>query len=95
MLSHAYSEMECMYGDGTPTWLMKTNISMTEEIQVWRIPPSLRGSVGDLQLQAVILHKNVQEDPSTPLQKPREEVEDPRREVGPTGKIIIKLKTQK
>jgi hypothetical protein len=35
------------------------------------------------------------EDPSTPLQKPQEEVEDPGREVGPTGKIIIKLKTQK
>jgi hypothetical protein len=30
--------------------------------------------------------KKVQEDPSTPLQKPREEVEDPGREVGPTGK---------
>jgi hypothetical protein len=62
------------------------NLSMTEEIQVWRMPPSLRGSVGDLQLRAVILHKKVQEDPSTPLQKPQEEVEDPRREVGPTGK---------
>jgi hypothetical protein len=48
-----------------------------------------------LQLRAVILHKKVQEDPSTPLQKPQEEVEDPGREVGPTGKIIIKLKTQK
>jgi hypothetical protein len=51
--------------------------------------------VGYLQLRAVILHKKVQEDPSTPLQKPQEEVEDPRREVGPTGKTIIKLKTEK
>jgi hypothetical protein len=60
------------------------NLSMTEEIQVWRMPPSLRGSVGDLQLWAIILHKKVQEDPSTPLQKPQEEVEDTRREVGPS-----------
>jgi hypothetical protein len=42
--------------------------------------------VGNLQLQGAILHKKVQEDPSTPLQKPQEEVEDPRREVSPTGK---------
>jgi hypothetical protein len=42
--------------------------------------------VGDLQLRAVILHKKVQEDPSTPLQKPQEEVRDPGREVGLTGK---------
>jgi hypothetical protein len=48
-----------------------------------------------LQLQAIILHKKVQEDPSTPLQKSQEEFEDLGREVGPTGKIIIKLKTQK
>jgi hypothetical protein len=34
----------------------------------------------------VILHKKVQEDTSTPSQKPREEVEDPGREVGLTGK---------
>jgi hypothetical protein len=27
--------------------------------------------------------------------KPQEEIEDPGREVDPTGKIIIKLKTQK
>jgi hypothetical protein len=39
-----------------------------------------------LQLREVILHKKVQEDPSTPLQKPHEEVEDLGREVGPTGK---------
>jgi hypothetical protein len=71
------------------------NLSMTEEIQVWRMPPSLRGSVGDLQLRAVILHKKVQENPSIPLQKPQEEVCDPGREVGHTGKIIKKLKTQK
>jgi hypothetical protein len=51
--------------------------------------------VGDLQLWEFILHKKVQEDPSTPLQKPQEEVEDPRREVSPTEKITIKLKTQK
>ena len=49
--------------------------------------------VGDLQLRAVILHKKVQEDPSTPLQKPQEEAEDLGREVNPTRKIIIKLKT--
>jgi hypothetical protein len=35
------------------------NLSMMDEIQVWRIHPSLRGSVGNLQLQAVILHKKV------------------------------------
>ena len=45
-----------------------------------RMPPSLRGSVGDLKLRLVILHKKVQEDPFTPLQNPQEEVEDPRRE---------------
>jgi len=28
------------------------NFSMTKERQVWRMPPSLRGSVKDLQLQA-------------------------------------------
>jgi len=44
------------------------------------------GTVGDLQLRAIILHKKVQEDPSTPLQKPQEEVEDPGREVCPTRK---------
>ena len=62
------------------------NLSMTEEIQVWRMPPLLTGSVGDLQLRAIILLKKVQEDPSTPLQKPQEEIEDPGREVGPTSK---------
>jgi hypothetical protein len=62
------------------------NLSMIEEIQVWRMPPSLRGSVEDLQLRVVILHKKVQEDPSTPLQKPQEEIEDPGREVSPTSK---------
>jgi hypothetical protein len=51
--------------------------------------------VGDLKLRAIILHKKVQEDPSTPLQKHQEEVEDLGREVGTTRKIIIKLKTQK
>jgi hypothetical protein len=34
----------------------------------------------------VILHKQVQEDPSTPLKKPHEEIKDPGREVGPTSK---------
>jgi hypothetical protein len=43
-------------------------------------------SVEDLQLRAIILHKNVQEDPSTPLQKPQEDIEDPGREVNPTNK---------
>jgi hypothetical protein len=66
---------------------------MTKEIQVWRMPPSLRGSVGYLQLREVILHKKVQEDTSTPLQKSWEEYEDPGREVSPTRIIIIKLKT--
>jgi hypothetical protein len=42
--------------------------------------------VEDLQLRAVILHKKVQEDPSIPLKKPQEDIEDPRREVGPTSK---------
>jgi hypothetical protein len=37
----------------------------------------------------------LQEDASTPLKKPREEVEDPGREVDPIGKIIIKLKAEK
>jgi hypothetical protein len=68
------------------------NLSMTEEIQVWKMPPSLRESVRDLQLQVVILHNKGQEYPSTPLQNPQEEFEDPGREVSPTGKIIIKLK---
>jgi hypothetical protein len=45
------------------------NLSMTEEIQVWRMPPSLRGSVVDLKFHEVILHKKVQEDPYRPLQK--------------------------
>jgi hypothetical protein len=72
-------------------------------MHVWRwhinmahdVPPSLRGSVGDLKLRPAILHKKVQEYPSTPLHKPQEEVEDSGREVGPTGKIIIKFKTEK
>jgi hypothetical protein len=54
-------------------------LSMIEEIQVWRMPPSLRGSVGYLQIWAVILHKKVQEGASIPLQ------EAPRIEVGPIG----------
>jgi hypothetical protein len=65
----------------------KDNLSMIEEIQVWRIPSSLRGSVEDWQLQVVILHKKVQEDPSTPLQKPQGEIEDPGREFDPSSKI--------
>jgi hypothetical protein len=65
----------CIFQDGMHVrrWHInmahEDNLSMTEEIQVWRMPPSLRGSVGDLQLRAVILHKKVQEDPSTPLQE--------------------------
>jgi hypothetical protein len=47
-------------------------------------PPQI--IVGDFQLRAVILHKKIQEDPSTPLKKPQEEVEDLGSEVGPTGK---------
>jgi hypothetical protein len=63
----------CIFWDGMHVWRWhikmahENNLSMIEEIQVWRMSPSLRGSVGDLQLQAVILHKKVQEDPSTPL----------------------------
>jgi hypothetical protein len=33
---------------------------MTEEIQVWTMSPSLRGSVEVLQLLTVILHKKIQ-----------------------------------
>jgi hypothetical protein len=40
------------------------NLFMTEEIEVWRMSPLLRGSVEVLQLWEVILHKEVQEDPS-------------------------------
>jgi hypothetical protein len=47
------------------------------------MPPLLRGSVGYFQLREVILQKKVQEDPSTPLHNPQEEVGDPEREVGP------------
>jgi hypothetical protein len=63
----------CIFKDGMhmQRWHInmahEDNLSMTKEIQVWRMPPSLRGSVGDFQLWAVILRKKVQEDPSTPL----------------------------
>ena len=73
----------CIFQDGMHVrrWhinmALEDNLSMTEEIQVWRMPPSLRGGVGDLQLRTIILHKKVQEDPSIPLQKSQEEVEDP------------------
>jgi hypothetical protein len=93
--------LTCIFRDGMHVrrWHInmahEDNLSMREEIQLWKMPPSLRGSVRYLQLQAVILQKKVQEDPSTPLQKPQEEVEDPRREVDPAKKIIIKLKTRK
>jgi hypothetical protein len=62
------------------------NLSMIDKIQVWRMPPSLRGSIEYFQLWAVILHKRVQEDPSTPLLKPHKEIKDPRREFIPTSK---------
>jgi hypothetical protein len=64
----------CIFQDGMLVWRWhinmahEDNLSMTEEIKVWSMPP-LRGSVGDLQLRAVILHKKVQEDPSIPLQE--------------------------
>jgi hypothetical protein len=64
-----YTSTGCMPKKTTSTRL-KDNLSMIEEIQVWRMPPSLRGSVEDLQLRAVILHKKVQEDPSIPLKNP-------------------------
>jgi hypothetical protein len=47
----------CIFRDGMHVrrWHInmahEDNLSMTKEIQVWRMPPSLRGSVGDLQLQ--------------------------------------------
>jgi hypothetical protein len=91
----------CIFWDGmhVQRWHInmanEDNFYMIEEIQVWRMPHSLRGSVGDLQLQVVIPHKKVQKDQSRPLQNSQEEVEDLGREFGPTGKIIIKLKTQK
>jgi hypothetical protein len=71
------------------------NLSMKKEIQVWRMPPSLRGSVGDFQLWAVILHKKVQEDPSTPLHNPLKKLKTQEEKSWPHRKIIKKLKTQK
>jgi hypothetical protein len=85
---NACAEMAHQHGSCRQPFYDRRNPSMENAT-------SLRGSVGDLQFWEVILHKKVQEDPSTPLQKPREEVKDPGREVGPTRKIIIKLKTQK
>jgi len=82
----------CIFRDGMDVrrWHInmahEDNLFMIIEIQVWRMPPSLRGSVGDLQLWAAILHKKVQEDPSTPLQKPQEEIEDPRGKACSTSK---------
>jgi hypothetical protein len=45
-----------------------------------------------LQLRAMILHKEVQEDPSIPLMKPQEEIEDPGRGFGPTRKRQKEIK---
>jgi hypothetical protein len=42
-------------------------------------------AVGDLQLRAVILHKKVQEDPSTPLQN-RKKLKTREEKFGPTEK---------
>jgi len=65
--------------------------------------PQIRGDpllkvVGDLKLQEVIIHKKVQEGPSTPLQNPQEEFKTHEEKSSPPAKdrkIIIKLKTHK
>jgi hypothetical protein len=49
-------------------------------------------TVEDCNFQQVILHKKVQEDPSTPLHKPHKEIEDPRREFDPTSKRLKIIK---
>jgi hypothetical protein len=64
-----YTSTGCML-ENTASTRLKDNLSMIEEIQVWRMPPSLRGSVEDFQLREIILHKKVQEDPYIPLKKP-------------------------
>jgi hypothetical protein len=77
--------IKCTFWDGmhVQRWHInmahEDNLSMIEEIQVWRMPPSLIWSVGYFQLRLVIIHKKVQEDPSIPLQ------ESPGREISPTG----------
>jgi hypothetical protein len=65
----------CIFWNGIHVWRWHINMAhednlyMTEEMQVWRMPPSLRGSVVDFQLREVILHNKVQEYPSIPLQE--------------------------
>jgi hypothetical protein len=53
---------------------------MTKQIEVWRMISSLRVSVEVFQFRAIILHKKLQEDPSTPLNKSEEEIEYQKRE---------------
>jgi hypothetical protein len=79
-----YTSTRCYVGEVYINWVhvyilekttstrLKDNLSMKEEIQVWRMPPSLRGSVEVLQLREVILH----------IEYHRRHI----REVGPTGK---------
>jgi hypothetical protein len=63
-----YTSTGCMPEKTTSTRL-KDNLSMKEEIQVWRMPPSLRGSVEVLQLRATFSTLKT--------------IEDHRREVSP------------
>jgi hypothetical protein len=58
-----YTLTWCIPEKTTPT-RFNGNLFMIEEIEVWRMSPLLRGSVEVLQLWEVILHKEVQEDPS-------------------------------
>jgi hypothetical protein len=54
--------------------------------------PNMSTTVEDCNFEQVILHRKVQEDPSTPLQKPQEEIEDQRREVDPTSNRLKIIK---
>jgi hypothetical protein len=54
--------------------------------------PNLSTIVEDFNFEQVILHRKVQEDPSTPLQKPQEEIEDHRSEVDPTSNRLKIIK---
>jgi hypothetical protein len=56
---------------------------MTEEIQVWRMSPSLRGSVGVWKLRAVILQGKIQETIT----------ENPRRQKKKSNPIELLKKT--
>jgi hypothetical protein len=47
---------------------------MTEDIQVWRMYPSLRGCVEFLQLWEVIIHKKIQRKTLGIIHKAKEEI---------------------